>query len=459
MNILSNIIKKIVKNNLCIGCGICAGLCPNNALQIQWNIYGEYNPFLLAEKCNDCNFCLKICPFAGNNDNEDDIGKRLFHNIHQIQHNIITGYYLDAGIGSIVNDEDRLTVASGGLASWLLQKLLENELVDAVICVTETRNPQQLFRFSVVKTKEEVKKTSGSVYYPVELSDVVKFIIDNPNRYAIICLPCFIKALRLAQKNHKILNERIHYFIGLTCGRLVSAHFTQYAAHCAEIREEIISVCYRKKRLDRKPGDYYSEFTYMTNKKKELRWNSVKLWTVWHGLGTPVCNFCDDIFAECADITFMDAWIPECLNNPKGTSLWVSRSRILSQLLNSAISTNEIIGNNVPIDTIIESQTNNGLIKSKRENLNILVKWMKNKNKIYPAKRNFILNTNISQEEESRIIFGYRFNILCRNEWVKCDGNYQHMTDWIDKHSKVSEITRLYQQMKTLLKSIFIHDH
>ena len=33
------------------------------------------------------------------------------------------------------------------------------------------------------------------------------------------------------------------------------------------------------------------------------------------------CNFCDDVFGETADITFMDAWLPEYVRDYKGTSL------------------------------------------------------------------------------------------------------------------------------------------
>lgn len=30
------------------------------------------------------------------------------------------------------------------------------------------------------------------------------------------------------------------------------------------------------------------------------------------------CNYCDDVFAECADVTCMDAWLPEYSQDHRG---------------------------------------------------------------------------------------------------------------------------------------------
>lgn len=41
-----NVIDKVVHKSLCIGCGVCAGLCPNHALRMEFNAYGELNPVI-----------------------------------------------------------------------------------------------------------------------------------------------------------------------------------------------------------------------------------------------------------------------------------------------------------------------------------------------------------------------------------------------------------------------------
>ena len=39
-----NVMELIVKNDYCIGCGVCAGICPSNNLYMDWSNTGEIIP-------------------------------------------------------------------------------------------------------------------------------------------------------------------------------------------------------------------------------------------------------------------------------------------------------------------------------------------------------------------------------------------------------------------------------
>ena len=95
--------------------------------------------------------------------------------------------------------EHRLRGSSGGIVTWLLERLLYEGIVDSVICVTPNNDSKKLFKYEVFNDPEKVIKTAGSAYYPVEMSDVLNFVISKPGKYAITGLPCFIKAIRLLQ--------------------------------------------------------------------------------------------------------------------------------------------------------------------------------------------------------------------------------------------------------------------
>lgn len=245
-------------NFICIGCGLCAAICPEENIKIMWNEFGEIVPKEINTCALACGLCENVCPFKNRIYDEDTIGKELYGSVSGISHYQETGYYLDSIVGYA--KEFRLTSASGGLATWFLETAMCTGLVDKIICVTKTENPEKLFEFKIINTKEDIRAGAGSVYYPVEMSEVISFVLNNPGNYAITGLPCFVKAIRLAQKKNNKLKRRIVLTIGLTCGQLKTKHFTDYIAQLAGVRGEIKRVRYRCKEMNYPPGNYYFSF-------------------------------------------------------------------------------------------------------------------------------------------------------------------------------------------------------
>ena len=62
MQSTSKVINLVVKNDLCIGCGLCVYKCPTNALEMRWNIDGLIVPELTGS-CDCKGECISVCPF------------------------------------------------------------------------------------------------------------------------------------------------------------------------------------------------------------------------------------------------------------------------------------------------------------------------------------------------------------------------------------------------------------
>lgn len=360
------VVTQIVDNDLCIGCGACAGICSQGVLEMQWNQYGEYNPVEISPCTTECGLCLNVCPFADHEENEDTIGKELFGSVTGIKHRPETGYYLASYVG--YSEKHRLSSASGGVATWLLEEMLTQGIVDHVVFVAPTDDPRNLFEFRVFDTPEDVRSGAGSAYYPVEMSGVIRHIIETPGRYAVTGLPCFIKAIRLAQKRNKNLRERIVVNVGLTCGQLKSRHFTEYIASLAGVQGEVTSVRYRGKSPDHPATNYHYSFTTEDGEEYRIFWKEgiAEAWTNrWF---TPnACNYCDDVFAECADVTCMDAWLPEYSGDSRGTSLVLVRSPFVQDLIAEGIKRKEVNLDPIQAEKIVQSQA--GVTICKRQHL------------------------------------------------------------------------------------------
>jgi len=347
--------------NLCIGCGLCAALCPERALSMAWNRYGEYSPAEADPCTTGCGLCAKVCPFAGSGENEDTLGERLYGAIPGIRHRPETGYYLASYVG--YSEEHRQRSASGGVATWILERLLSEGIVDRVICVAPTGDPERIFAFRIFESPEEVRTGAGSAYYPVEVSGVIREVLAVPGRYAVTGLPCFIKAIRLAQQQNKKLRERVAVTLGLVCGQLKSRRFTEYAAALAGVRGEVVGVRYRGKSPDQPASNFYFSFATRDGEEHKIFWRE-GIGEAWGNRWfTPkACNYCDDVFAECADATCMDAWLPEYVEDSRGTSLVLVRSPLVREALKEGIALAPI-----PVERLIQSQA--GVVAVKREHL------------------------------------------------------------------------------------------
>jgi len=332
-----NVVDVIVKNDLCIGCGLCAGVCPVQVLRMDFNDLGEFQAVEFKPGClPTCNVCLDVCPFWDRNKNEDDLGSALFANEPAIQHTDETGFYLKAYAGYTRSDH-RERGASGGIATWLLETLLKKEIVDRVICVGSNPDPNQLFKFTVCSTVEEVRNASRSSYYPVELSEMIRHILENDNIYALTGLPCYVKGMRLAMELYPKLRQRVKVMCGLVCDQTQSKHFVDELVRMkGGDPANITNAIFRIKDPARPANDYGFHFESSTGKVRNgnifFKEGYGELWL--NRYFTPnACQHCDDIFAETADIAFMDAWLPQYQKDPKGHNILLVRSPLVADLL------------------------------------------------------------------------------------------------------------------------------
>lgn len=381
---MSSFIEKIISHDLCIGCGVCAGICPQQLLVMDFNICGEYNPSFKNACSKECGLCANVCPFNDENMNETEIGRKIFGNTAGIKHTEETGYYLNSFVG--YSPTFRKTSASGGMATWLLTTLLENNIVDYVISVAPYNNPDKLFRFQLFENAESIIHSSGSVYYPVELSDMIQTILNKPGRYAITGLPCFIKAIRLATTQNQKLKERITVLIGLVCGQMKSKHYTTYLSELANASGKLQRVNYRGKSPDKPASNFCFHCINQENTEGKVFWNDgvSEAWTNRWFTPNP-CNYCDDVFAELADVALMDAWLPEYSNDSRGTSLMLVRSPAILNLVHEATANDKVNISNIPVDKVIQSQV--GVLNVKRKLLSYRLYLVTRRSLIVPNKR------------------------------------------------------------------------
>ena len=395
-----NVTTKTVKRDLCIGCGVCAGVCPAGNLIMKWGEDGVYIP-IESGKCTEfCQVCLGSCPFEDQELNEDELGKVLFGKYEGIFHKEETGYYLStfAGYSKLGH---RAKGASGGLATWFLNELLEQDLVDRIASVTPAGDSEKLFEFRLFVNRNGLMQSAGSCYYPVEFSDILKRILNEEARYAIIGLPCLIKGLRLAMQKQKKLLDRIKYLAGLVCSHTKSSAFAGVLMRALGLDEgQVKKVKFRHKIPGRKSTDYGIEIESANGARKVGLMEDI-LPRAWpYGLFKPnACNYCDDVFAELADVAFMDAWLPEYIKEPHGTNLVITRNPEANRLFKEGAKRGELFLEDIEIEEVIRSQRSALVLK--RDKLAYRLWLAEHEGRPYPKKR--VKAIRPAQVEQERI--------------------------------------------------------
>lgn len=353
-------VRDVLKEELCIGCGACT---LGTKARIVFNSYGE----LVADvsSCDESEFHQmdSVCPFGSLSANETELAKQEFGACKDIVDGGEIGLYSALYAG--YSKEFRESGSSGGVITWLLAHLLRESLVDKVIVVGRSNSGDRFFDFKVIGNVDDLKATGTSFYYPVSYDGVLEYVANNPGRYAITGVPCFHKALRQIKSQNKTIAERVVFQIGIVCGQLKSAFYLDYLDRKVSSERSLVDACFRRKNPVARADDYLFEGVYQaTNgvgEKRSVRNREIGAnWAM--GLFKPkACDFCDDVYAETADISVMDAWLDKYVSDGRGTSLVVARSPAVREILDAGGRDGALA---------IESVDRAGVVESQRGGLN-----------------------------------------------------------------------------------------
>jgi coenzyme F420-reducing hydrogenase beta subunit len=395
---------EIVRSGLCIGCGSCAASAGS---RMAWDRDG----FLKPQRSSDPDTAFserfsRQCPFSPGAETEDQIAAERFAEPRSVDDRI--GRFEVAYVGHALEDPFRRDGSSGGLTSWVAAELLRTGRVDGVAHVTpsDPKKTGRFFAYQVSRSLEELRKGAKSRYYPVDLSSVLQEIRRVPGRYAVVGIPCFIKAIHLLRRIDPLVNDRITHTLGLFCGHMKSAAMIEsFAWQLGTEVSRLRALDYRIKDESR-PANWYRAHL-------ELDDGSTASGDWWHladgdwGAGffqNPACDWCDDVVAETADISFGDAWIEPYSSDGRGTNVMVVRSKELASIVDRARSDGRLQLKAVDADFIVQTQAAG--LRHRRDGLAYRLSWRRRSLK--PTKR---VAPSAELPLRRKLVYRLRFNI------------------------------------------------
>lgn len=356
--------RTVIDGGFCIGCGACAAFS-GSPFKMVMNPQGMMEARLQddidGESYNGP--AGEVCPFSNQSVDETTLAAERFSKDCPERDDRI-GYYLGNYAGYVVEGSFRDKGSSGGFGTWLQSEMLRQGVVDAVIHVrsrTPDATDSRLFQYAIVTDASLVASGAKSRYYPIEMSGVLREARMTKLRFALVGLPCFIKAVQLVRRQDPELAERIPICIGLVCGHLKSARFAEsFAWQMGLHPSSLTSFDFRRKLPDKAANRYGIEATGIINGVIETRTQeSIKLVGSDWGLDFfkyKACDYCDDVLSETADVTIGDAWLPQYIRDAAGTNILVVRNPTIKAMLESAKAEGRIVLDVLTAQQVAESQ-------------------------------------------------------------------------------------------------------
>lgn len=319
-------VAQVVKDGLCTGCGVCAGICPTKAIEMRLQD-GLLLPKVADNKCTRCRVCVKCCP-----GHSVDLMHSSGSSSGQIQDPLL-GNFLSCHIGHSTNSEIRNDSSSGGIVTQLLVYALAEGIIDGALVIGWSKDNPLEPKPLIATTVEEILSASRSKYCPVASGTALAEILSKEGKFAVVGLPCHIHGIRKAEAVFEGLKDKIVLHIGLFCGHTVNFHGTELLLEKLGVSKQIIE------KIDYRGSGWPGYMSILLKDGRSLRiryrgWNGY--WNVFSPvLFTPLrCLMCPDHCNELADLSTGDAWLPEFVQKSQGESILIARTKGSVEILN-----------------------------------------------------------------------------------------------------------------------------
>jgi coenzyme F420-reducing hydrogenase beta subunit len=238
----------------------------------------------------------------------------------------------------------------------------------------------------------------------------------------------------LLQRKDPVIAERVRFCLGLVCGHLKSQRYAESIGWQAGIAPSELKAINFRVKLDKSTVSDYgvavsNGIHTVTRPRREL------VGTNW-GLGAfkyAACDTCDDLYAETADLSLGDAWLPELKSDFKGNNVIVTRHPTLLDLVAEGRASGALQLKETDARSARKAQE--GGLRHRRDGLKIRLRMRRDmgewspKKRVKPALVLMWSKVSLAREHEAR-----RLRILSHNAYKEAlsSGDLTSFTDKLD---------------------------
>lgn len=334
-------LSRVLKGQLCTGCGLCASVA-DAAVEMRMVAPGYSRPVQVDEVSETAEAAIAAaCPGAvvapwASGPNAD----------------AMWGPWSRVLTGNAADPDVRYQGSSGGALSGLMIHALQTGLVDRVIHITA--DPEQPTRnvTTCSRTAQEVLAGAGSRYTASSPLAEIDQILSEGGKVGFIGKPCDVSALRRLGQVDPRVAQHVPIMLSFFCGGMPSHDgVDRILATMGVQRDDVVAFRYR--------GQGWPGTAAATTRNGDVVRMSYA--ESWGGhLSKEVqfrCKICPDAVGGAADIACADAWYGgesgyPTFDEQDGRSLIITRSAAGDALLDSALAAGALEVEDLPVGDI-----------------------------------------------------------------------------------------------------------
>lgn len=322
-------VDKIRAWRLCLGCGACVAVCPENNIKLVDIPQRGLRPVLKNDKCRHCESCVKVCPGIGlEHDFSEDIP-------------VLNewGPVLEVWEGYAADPRIRFCGSSGGAATAIAWYCL-NEASGAGVLHTGAISSNPLRNDTIFsRTYEQLIACSGSRYSPAGPCEGLKQIRNAAAPCVFIGKPCDVAALRKYETIFPEVKQKIMAAISIFCAGTPSTEGTLRVLEKMNIsKDRLSSFRYRGCGW---PGNAVAQS--LDNSEKRVMTYQQCWGEILSRYVAFRCRLCPDSTGEFADISCGDPWYRTIEPDDPGRSLVIARTDRGADIIRRAIKSRYLI--------------------------------------------------------------------------------------------------------------------
>ena len=332
-------IEKIIKYDLCVGCGLCSSVLGHDHCVMSLSKEGFYKPELKAG--TDDKLIKKLCPGICVRDQKKN--KNIWGDVRCVHESWSSDPHI------------RFKAASGGVVTGVALFVLENNIADAILQVGAVEGDYIKNEMKISRTRDDVINNAQSRYAPAMTLYKLKQILEgSTEKYAIIGKPCDIAGVKNFVIENPCYSNRFVLYISIFCAGMPSYNATDKVWKLSGKDKNPKSIQYRGNGW---PGNFVA--LWDDNSRFELSYNESWGKILGRNLGYR-CKICPDGIGSLADLAVGDSWntrngYPD-FSEQEGKCFVFVRTKQGQKIFNQAVLSNYITSKEIPVEIIRDMQ-------------------------------------------------------------------------------------------------------